>query len=150
MINCQKSIYYTDYCRTEALNNTGIYAENGEMWQELYSSLWQSEAWKNAFPEMTRFSDDFSDTDNPDFVPNPAYSTVTGNVSVNIYNNIGTIADSVYRFSTVKDNAVFGIEKLDDIFVSAENGDYTLKEDSILYDILPDFEATELSEIGRK
>ena len=152
IINSETPISYDDRAREGALDKDCWFKhsmQGEDMWQALFASPWQSDIWKNAYPEMTRFSDDFNNTDSPDFVPNPAYSDISGNLIVNLSKNLGNIADSAYRFSKIENNAVFGVNSLDDIFLSVETGDYTLKSASAVYDILPDFENIDLSKIGR-
>ena len=113
------------------------------MWQLLFESPWQTDTWKKAYPQMQKFSDDFNDTDNPDFVPNPAYSDVNKNIIVNIPGTIGDISEAADRFSNVTDNAVYKMKARDDIFEDAANGNYTLKN-------VPDgFEQIPLDKIGR-
>lgn len=145
-------VSYDDRARDGAVNNGWFNhssKKDGDMWSALYESPWQSDIWKAAFPQMTKFSDDFNDTDSPDFVPNPAYSTVTGNLFFNIKKSIGNISDSASTYSTIENNAIFGINALEDFFVNPNAGDYSLKANSKLYDICPDFEEIKIAEIGR-
>ncbi len=147
----ERPISYDDRARDGAINGGWFNhssQKDGDMWMLLYESPWKTETWRKAYPAMTRFSDDFGDTDNPDFVPNPAYSTVTGNLIVALKGEIGEIAESAYRMSTIENNAVFRLNKLDEIFTSPENGDYSLKDDSAVYETLPDFENIPIAEIG--
>ena len=120
------------------------------MWQRLYESPWQTEAWRNAFPAMTRFSNDFDHTDSPDFVPNPAYSKVTGNVVVSIGGKLGGIEELPKKYSDISGNAVFTPKKMTAIFTNPAGGDYSLKEDSPVFAKIPDFEPLPLEEIGRR
>ncbi|MBQ3888616.1 MAG: right-handed parallel beta-helix repeat-containing protein, partial [Clostridia bacterium] len=121
--------------------------EGGDMWTNLYDSPWQSEAWRSAYPAMTRFSCDFDNTDDPGFVANPACSTVTHNLFVNRSGKIGEISDAAAQYSTIENNAVMKIGKLDRLFVDPANGDYTLRDDAPL-----DFAVAvpALSEFGRQ
>ncbi len=142
------SISYVDRAREGVVNN-GWFSHSrdkemeGGMWQLLFESPWQTDVWKEAYPQMQKFSDDFNDTDNPDFVPNPAYSNVNKNIIVNIPGTIGKISDSANRFSNVTDNAVYKMKARDDIFEDAANGNYTLKN-------IPDgFEQIPFDKIGR-
>ena len=106
------------------------YKENGDCWRLLYESPWRSEAWRKAYPQYERYVDDFSRTDDKDFVLNPGNSTVTRNVLVSPGGTIGDMADTVYRYSTVEDNAVFRLSALKKLFVDPANGDYTLRADA--------------------
>ncbi|MCQ2480130.1 MAG: hypothetical protein MJ120_05760, partial [Clostridia bacterium] len=127
-----------------------VYAvKDAFMWTNLYTSPWQSEAWQNAFPQYKHLNDNFDDVDNPDFAPNPAYSKVTGNLIINADKNIGYIADKPQMFSDVSGNAIYRLTKLQSIFNAPEKGDYTLKENSKVYKLIPDFENIPINEIGR-
>lgn len=123
--------------------------EGGEMWQRLYSSPWQTDVWKEAFPQMSKISSDFSDRENPYFAPNPAFSDVSGNLFVTMICDIGMISDAANKFSNIDDNAVFGLQKLKKIFADPKNGDYTLKDNSPAFAEIPDFEPIPMAEIGR-
>ena len=123
------------------------YKENGSVWQLLFDSPWQSEIWQKAYPQYAHYSDDFSDTANPDFVLNPAYGSVTHNLFVSEKGWIGDVADEVYQYSDIKDNALFRLSALQKLFVDPENGDYTLRDDAPI-----DFEidVPAMSEFGRR
>ena len=127
---------------THALPNTG-------MWTTLYDSPWKTEIWQKAYPQTARLKDDFNNQDDPDFAPNPAYSTVTGNLIVNGSGKIGEISEKANQFSDISGNALYKLTKLDDIFNAPESGDYTLKDKSKVYKQLPDFEELPISEMGR-
>ena len=124
--------------------------EDGDMWRNLYDSPWQSAVWQKAFPAMTRFSNDFDHTDSPDFVPNPAYSKVTGNVVVSIGGRLGEIDGLPKKYSDISGNAVFKPEKMVEIFTDPAGGDYSLKEGSPVFTQIPGFEPLPLDEIGRQ
>ncbi len=81
--------------------------------------------------------------------PNPSYSSVTGNLIVNVDKNIGSISDKVNQYSDISSNACYKLTKLGKIFNSPATGDYTLKADSEVYEQLPDFENLPVSEMGR-
>lgn len=123
------------------------YKEGGDCWKLLDESPWQSEAWQTAFPQMTRFSDDFSDTDNPDFVLNPSYSNVTHNIFISSKGDIGDVSSEAEKYSTIEDNACFRLSETEKIFVDPEGGDYTLRDNAPV-----DFEidVPEMSEFGRQ
>lgn len=122
---------------------------DGTLWSNLYASPWQTDLWKEAYPGTARIKDDFSNQDDPDFGPNPSYSTVTGNLVVNAGKKLGFISEKADKYSNISDNAVFRFTKLPDIFNSPETGDYTLKTDSSVYKQIPDFENLPIAEMGR-
>ena len=122
------------------------YKENGELWKLLWESPWQSETWQKAYPQYQRYSDDFSNVDDKNFVLNPGNGTVKHNVFVSASGRIGEIADEAYRYSDISENGIFRLSDLDKLFVDPDNGDYTLREDAPV-DFKPDIPA--MSEFGR-
>lgn len=123
--------------------------EGGDMWKNLEESPWQNEYWQKAYPQMSEFSFDFSDTDNPDFIPNPSGSEISGNLIVNNKGYIGRIEEKAEQYSDVSGNAVYKDSLMNDIFTDYKNGDYTIKEDSPVFKDLPGFEQLPLSSMGR-
>ncbi len=121
----------------------------GSLWTTLYASPWQSALWQQAFPGTARLKDDFTRPDDPDFAPNPAYSTVTGNLIVNTAKSIGFISEKADQFSDISGNAVYRSTSLNSIFNSPATGDYSLKENSIVYKQLAGFEDLPIGEMGR-
>ena len=119
------------------------------MWNELKTSPWQTPVWQKAFPQMTRFTDDFSRISDPDFVPNPAYSVVSGNLTVNFAGDLGSISEAAKAYSDFSGNACFRLKQMKDIFTDYETGDYSLPEDSLVFTVLPGFEPLPISEMGR-
>lgn len=122
---------------------------DGSIWANLYASPWKTELWQKAYPGTARLKDDFGNQDDPDFAPNPSYSTVTGNLIINSGKSIGSISDKANQYSDISGNAVYRLTKLGGIFNSPETGDYTLKEGSKVYKELPGFENLPISEMGR-
>ncbi|MBQ6067855.1 MAG: right-handed parallel beta-helix repeat-containing protein [Clostridia bacterium] len=123
--------------------------ENGRLWTALYASPWQTELWQRTYPYLQRYSDDFSNQDDPDFLPNPSYSSVTGNLIVSAGGKIGEITEPAARFSDISGNAVYRMGAMKRLFVDPANGDYTLRDDAPVYDEIPGFEQLPLQEIGR-
>lgn len=150
----EQAIKYDDRARDGALNggwfNEHVDLSTGDMWADLNNSPYKSDVWQNAFPQYKDFSADLSDSDSPSFVPNPANSVIKNNLIVDRSGALGDINGNVYTFSTVEGNACFNLFKTEKIFRDAENGDYTLKDDSPVYDIIPGFTEIPLENIGRK
>ncbi len=119
------------------------------MTRALLDSPRNAEAWKKAFPQMQRITEDFDATEDPGYAANPAYSKVTGNLIVNGPGELGMIDERVYRFSEVSGNAVYKMSALKKLFTDPENGDYRLRDDAPVFDEIPDFEPLPLNEIGR-
>ena len=152
IVNSATPISYDDRGRTglsgdESSSFYQHYKQNGSVWQLLFDSPWQSETWRKAYPQYERYSDDFNDTETPDFVLNPAYSEVKHNIIIAPAASIGSIAATAYEYSDVSDNAVFGMTKLKKIFNDPKNGDYGVRSDAPI-----DFtiDVPEMSEFGRR
>ena len=141
---------YDQRARDGALKGTFSHSSSdGDMWLNLKESPWQTEAWRKAYPQMTRFSDDFGRPDDPDFVPNPAYSRVTGNLTVCYSGGIGGVSEAAEKYSDFSGNACYRLKDLEKLFVDCKNGDYTLRPDSPVFDEIPGFEQIPIGEIGR-
>ncbi len=123
------------------------YKKNGSVWQLLFDSPWKTETWRKAYPQYERYSDDFGNTDDKNFVLNPGNSTVKHNLLVNVDGSIGGIADTVYKYSAVEENAVFKLSALKKLFVDPDNGDYTLRDDAPIGFTI---DVPQMSEFGRK
>ena len=139
-------ISYDQRARNVAL--AGSDSDDG-MWNDLKSSPWQTPVWREAFPAMTRFTDDFSRIDDPEFVPNPAYSAVNGNLLISFSGSLGSFHEAVEKYSDTSGNACYRLKELKQLFVDPENGDYTLRDDAPVFDGIPDFEPIPFGEIGR-
>ncbi len=146
IITNQEPFTYDQRARDVAL--AGKDYDDG-MWNELKNSPWQTPIWQKAFPQMTRFTDDFSRIDDADFVPNPAYSVVSGNVTVCFAGDLGSFSEGARSYSDISGNACFRLKQMKDIFTDYENGDYSLREDSLVFAELPDFEPLPIGEMGR-
>ncbi|MDR1465483.1 MAG: right-handed parallel beta-helix repeat-containing protein [Oscillospiraceae bacterium] len=111
VVNANSTISYDWRAREGAIDPNGWFSthsgEGGEMWQWLKASPWQSETWQKAYPQMRRFSFDFSQPDSPDFVANPAYSVVTDNILVGVKR--WETGKQVLLFSTLAPNAEYGL-----------------------------------------
>lgn len=152
VVNSQRPMTYDDRALSglsgdESSSFYQHYKENGSVWQLLFDSPWKSEVWQKHYPQYAHYSDDFSKTEDPDFVLNPAYSTVTHNLLISAGGKIGEISDAAYQYSRIGENALFKLSALEKLFVDPENGDYTLREDAPI-----DFEidVPAMSEFGRQ
>ncbi|MDR1928391.1 MAG: right-handed parallel beta-helix repeat-containing protein, partial [Oscillospiraceae bacterium] len=131
LVNAGTPIYYDARAREGAIGEAWFSnhsAKGGGMWLLLFESPWQTETWKKAYPQMQKFSSDFSQPDSPDFVPNPAYSTVRFNYVLGSGTKLGNIQESVYRFSTVEHNSVTALARgsPNGLFADAAAGDYSI------------------------
>ncbi len=145
------ALRFDDRAREGALENgwfTHAYVGSGDMWEALYNSPWQSEAWQNAFPEYKNCTDDISKSDSPDYIPNPA-STFKNNIIINKDLAYGEVYSSVWDFSDISDNAIYNVGKCDEIFVDIDNGNYNIKDIDKIRKDAPGFEEIPLDMIGR-
>ena len=147
----ENSIRFDDRAREGALERgwfTHAYTDTGDMWEALYNSPWQSETWQNAFPEYTVMTDDVEKSDSPEYIPNPS-STIKGNIIVNKTGDIGDVWSEVYRFSDISENEMYSLNKIDEIFEDAENGNYNIKDIEKLKENISEFENIPYEKIGR-
>ena len=145
------ALRFDDRAREGALENgwfTHAYVGSGDMWEALYNSPWQSEAWQNAFPEYKNCTDDISKSDSPDYIPNPA-STFKNNIIVNKNMGYGDVYSSVWRFSDISENAIYNVGKCDEIFVDINNGNYNIRDIGEIRKSAPEFKEIPLDMIGR-
>lgn len=146
-------ISYDSRAREGALENGWFNhssRKDGDMWQNLYSSPWQSDVWQEAYPQYKNYIEDFERSEEAGFVPNPGNSNVRDNLIFDKAKSIGNISEAAERFSNISGNAVYSLGKADSIFTDAENGDYTIADFEALKEILTGFEEIPLDEIGRK
>ena len=152
LINCDKAFFYDGRSRNAVLDPEFWFEHSREgldMHQNLLSSPWQSEAWKNAYPYMNRWSLDYSDTENPDFIANPSDSRINGNVIIHYKNDIGEFEESVEKYSDISGNAVYGFIDMKNLFVDAENGNYEIADADEIKNKIPGFENIPCNKIGR-
>jgi parallel beta-helix repeat protein len=119
IVGSGRSLSYDDRARRGTLEgrqgNTALGSSNfwlpnegSGIWNSLRASPWKSATWQAAYPALARMTDDPSNLDDPNFAPNPAGSTVTGNVFVG---GKADIAESAVRFSAIGPNDEYGILK---------------------------------------
>lgn len=147
----ENAIYFDERARDGALNNgwfTHAHIGNGDMWDALYDSPWQSEIWQEAFPEYKTMTDDSSKSESAEYIPNPA-CTVKGNLIFNKYREIGDIYSSARKFSDISDNEVYSLNKAEELFVDIDSGNYNIRDIENLRKSIPEFQYIPLDEIGR-
>lgn len=95
--------------------------------------------WAEKYPELVNILED-----QPTF---PKYNVITNNVTVDSFGPqmTPTISLGVKTFGTIKDNVNITTT---DGFVDYANQDFTLKEDSEIFTLIPDFEPIPFNEIG--
>lgn len=132
IVNCTNTpLYYDNRAREGALFGGWFHycsEPEGLMWKLLWDSPYRNEIWQKRYPRMAAFCEDFGQSNNPRFVPNPGCSRVEDNVIFDdapICHNI--ICKEAKRFGSIKNNKIYPAKKLDDFFVDPQNGDYTVK-----------------------
>jgi hypothetical protein len=147
----ENAIYFDDRARDGALNNgwfTHAYVETGDMWEALYNSPWQSEIWQKELPQYKSMTDDIEQAESPQYIPNPA-CVVKGNLIVNKDKSLGDIYSAAYKFSDISQNELYSLNKMNEIFVDAKNGNYNIKDVEKLKAKITEFENIPYEKIGR-
>ena len=121
-----------------------------ELWQKLQNAMGDREVWEANYPYLKQLHMDDTNMDDPMYVRNPANSQVNGNLFVNAKGEMGSIAEKPARYSDFSGNAVYKPDMLKKIFVDPEAGDYRIKEDSIVYELIPEFEQLPIDKMGRE
>ncbi len=111
---------------------------HNEQWRSLDAMPVRGPLWAARYPSLARLSDDFSQPDDPEFACNPAHNVVTGNIILDDEERAGWFAPAVRRYSQVDPNPVYRLEG-DAGFVDAASGDYRLRPDAPVYQLLPEF-----------
>ncbi len=106
--------------------------------------------WQEAYPALAATFWDESNTADPNFMGNGANNKVNGNICVNRTGEQGTVDSNLAQYSDFSGNAVYTMDMLEEIFVDPENGNYHLREDSIIYELIPDFEDLPIEKMGRE
>ena len=152
LINCLNPFSYDDRSIDGVLHSDSWFEHSrkgSDMERNLLASPWKSDIWQNAYPYMKNWSLDYSNVKDPNFIPNPANSRINGNLIVHYVKSIGSISRTVKKQSDLSGNAVYRLNKTKKIFVDPDRGDYRLKENSLVFSKLPDFDPIPIHMIGR-
>ena len=146
-----RAVSYDDRARDGALNGGWFdhAAKGGDMWTALYASPWQSGVWQTAFPQYKAMTDDFTKSDTAGFIPNPANSTLQGNVIFDRRSSIGEVAKAASRFGSIGGNVIYPLYRINTFFADAANGDYRIRDLEKLQKEIPAFREIPLDRIGR-
>lgn len=109
-----------------------------------------SQIWQNAYPSLAQTFWDESRADDPNFIANAANNKINGNLLVNLKGELGEMDTVAVSLSDVSGNAAYTRDMLEAIFVDPDHGDYRLKENSIVYELIPDFEQLPIEKMGRE
>ena len=147
----ENAVYFDDRAREGALYNgwfTHAHMGSGDMWDALYASPWESDIWREAFPQYENLTDDVNMSDSPAFIPNPLCS-ITNNLIFNKYGDMGDIYDASEKYSVIDNNGIYNLSKAEETFVDYNAGDYNIKDIEEIREDAPKFENIPLDEIGR-
>ena len=118
----------------------------GKHWKVLSQVPYTSALWAEKYPHLAALKTDAAtDVNDPDFPINPAYCSITHNVTVAPLADVMRISDSVYTYSSVHDNPTYAMAKEADWNEETRN----LSSDSKIYRDVPDFAAIPAEKIGR-
>ncbi|MDY3929922.1 MAG: stalk domain-containing protein [Clostridia bacterium] len=107
----------------------------GTFWSRHASIDWTKEPYSSLFPEAKNMTKDNA--------LDPFGNSIKNNVFVN--HSELNIASNVYLKSTVENNYFY---ESDPGFVDANNDNYSLREDSVVFKDLPEFENPDMSQMG--
>lgn len=150
IINTGKAPYHYDP-RPYYGNRMGdsFYSIGGFLWNLYKSTPYETQVWRENFPLLSQILQDSSDKYAPHFAYNPAFSLFSDNIYVNSESIEGGVGVQNVHYSTSLDNYTTNIDGISEIFVDAMHGDYRLREDSVIWESVRDFEEIPYSEIGR-
>ena len=160
MINIgQTTVNYDGRGVRSMKHGESFYAVGGFLWNLLQSTPYKTPIWKENFPMLAEIPDDAeADLNNPHFPLLCSLSMFKNNLVIgDVADESGVICGPGFgaqntlaqRYSTSENNIT--IEDIGDVgFVDPENGDYRLREDSIVYQLNPEFADIPYGLIGRK
>jgi len=125
-----------------------VIPESTTLWDSLSAVPYQTGIWAEKYPYLAQVSTDRSNPKAAEFPVNPSGSVVENNVICLSWAKKFDIASSVQVYGTIGENLVLAIDT-DPGFIDYENGNLTLKEDSIIFSELEGFEAIPFDQIGR-
>lgn len=158
IINAKLGFHYDDRVY-DGFHNDGWYKPNcekrdGNFWKKYDDAKKLNEELTQKgftpFEGIERMNDDFNNTEDANFAVNPAGSNVTSNVIFSKYKLKLDVADSVYKYSKVENNPCYTYSSFKDVFKDAQNGNYTLLEDSEFAKGYENILNIPFSEIGRQ
>lgn len=124
IINAGVPIHYDDRA-IAGIEDGGWFTHANKLGEGMWATLDEvdvhSDTWQKAYPAISEFSNDFSDTKNPAFAPNPANSNVSNNIVVNSKKRIGEISKRAKKYSTIENNTLYTFKNSP----FGDNGDYS-------------------------
>ena len=141
--------YYDDWCAYFVTLLNGIPPTRDILWDNIFSEpAFGTEGWAYHYPRTHFYKTTTVQDRNDRFVSYAtACSVVRNNVITPSTNKIVRPLD-IEKFVVMRENINFdSIEMLG--FVDPENGDFTITEDSVIYQAIPGFKAYDFSQFGR-
>ena len=142
-------IYYDRRPQDGYRNGSDFYTIGGFLWGIYTSTPYKTERWRERFPLLDQISDNESDTVDPHFPFNPAFSLFADNIFLNADGKNVAINAARPTYSTRIDNYVGTLDEAAAVFVDPDNGDYRIRDDAPVWDVLSDFEPIPYHLIGR-
>lgn len=142
---------YDGYMNNGRYDNNAFYAiGGGYMWGN-FAGVPDTQLWYEAVAYRQFILTDDSDLRSPYFMYAPAMSLYCDNIVLNKFSSIGLIGKQTRMFSIFTDNYTGDLSEvtLSSIFVDYKNGDYRLKDDAPIYDMIPEFKDIPYQLIGR-
>ena len=127
------AIRYDSRARDSLLQETWFSEDVDDLCNTLRMSPWKSEIWQEAFPQYKTITYDMSKINDPSFMANPANSNIKNNVVFDKCDFIGNINEAVYNYSTVSDNKIYYLFRLNKVFKDCKNGIYMVDSKSPIY-----------------
>lgn len=149
VVNSLRGLSYDDRGRDALVGHgwaiSGVVSyEEGSMWRRLRRVPYQSEIWANRYPLLAQISHDYSNMDDPNFGPNPAYSHIHDNLLIDLQNLGPRFVESAYQFSLLERNCVYNSFEHAGI-----TDDYYLNYGCQAANDMPGFENIPFEKIGR-
>ena len=142
-------IFYDKRPQDGYKSGADFYRIGGFLWNLYKSTPYMTSVWKEHFPLLSQISGNESDTVDPHFPYNPAFSLFADNVFLNADGKNVSIGATRPDYSTRIDNYIGTLDEADDIFVDPGNGDYRIRNDATVWNVLSDFEPIPYHLIGR-
>ena len=118
------------------------------VWTRLAEIPYTEKLWSFRFPKLSLIKTDSKLSEDIDYPVNPSNNNVRNNITFKcVKKDIGSIEASVIKYSTVRDNKIYG--DVNPGFIDIGNRNYGFTEDARVFFELRDFENIPFDKIGR-
>ena len=149
LIDCGTPVSYDDRNRDGFVNDgwarAAVNKPDAPHWQHLKAVPYNQGIWKEKYPLLSKIISDFDKYDDPDFPINPTYCSVQNNIVIDAKGRVGSIAKSVYTYSTVENNPVYTTAEE----AGLNTDTWTFAPDSPVFAAIPDFVNLPVEQMGR-